>query len=173
MTQQTLPAELLAGDTWTLAGTFADYPAPTWSGVYCFEKADSNFSIAATASGSAYSTTVAASATADYKPGRYYYALLVTKAGERRTADSGYVEILPDPAAPGAVDRRPFAEAALDAIESYLRDPGNLAAANFALGGRSLSRWPRAELLVERDKYRNELRAKVDSNWRNVYTRFR
>jgi len=88
--------------------------------------------------------------------------------------------VLPDPAAAGNVDHRSTPRVMLDNIEAYLRDPGNLVAANYALAGRSLARWSRADLWVERDKLLAEIRSEEAAarasaglgNPRRLYVRF-
>ncbi len=153
-----VPDQLLAGDTWEWTREFSDYPAGTWSGTYYFEKADANFSAAATASGSAFAVSVPAATTSGYRAGRYRWRLLVTSGSIRKTAEEGWVDVLPDPAAQGSFDHRTTARVMLDNVEAYLRDPSNLAMANWSIGGRALSRWSRADLLVERDRLRAEVR---------------
>ena len=157
-TPNQVPDQLLAGDTWEWSREYSDYPAPTWTGVYYFERADANFSANATASGSAFAVTVPAATTGAYRAGRYRWRLLVTNGSTRKTADEGWVDVLPDPAAAGSVDHRTTARVMLDNVEAYLRDPTNLAMANWSIGGRALSRWSRADLLVERDKLRAEVK---------------
>lgn len=158
-TPNQVPDQLLAGDTWEWSREYSDYPAPTWSATYYFERADANFSATASASGSAFAVTVPAATTAGYRAGRYRWRLLVTNGSTRKMADEGWVEVLPDPAAAGNVDHRTPARVMLDNVEAYLRDPTNLAMANWSIGGRALSRWSRADLLAERDKLKAEVRA--------------
>jgi len=175
-----VPAELIAGDTWDWTRALADYPAGTWSAVYYFEKADASFSVSCTPSGMTHVATVAAGTSAGYRPGRYRWRLLVTSGATRKTAEEGWLEVLPDPAAAGNVDHRSTARIMLDNVEAYLRDPTNLQAANFALGGRSLVKWNRGDLLVERDKLIAEVRAEDAAdrtaqglgNPRRLYVRF-
>jgi hypothetical protein len=175
-----VPETLLAGDTWEWTRDLGDYPAGTWTGVYYFEKADANFSASASAVGTTFSVTVAAATTAAYVSGRYRWRFAVTSAGVRKTVEEGWLEVLPDPAAVGNVDHRTTARVMLDNIEAYLRDPSNLVAANYALGGRSLSRWSRVDLMTERDKLAAEVRSEEAEarnaaglgNSRRLYVRF-
>lgn len=147
-----VPAQLFAGDTWEWTRDLADYPAGTWTSVAYFEKVDGNFSVAGVASGTTHTFTIAAATSAGYRSGNYRWRLVVTAAGVRTTAEEGYVEVLPDPAAAGNVDHRSTARVMLENVEAYLRDPGNLRAASYSLAGRSLSRWSRADLIAERSK---------------------
>ena len=157
-TPNQVPDQLLAGDTWEWTRELSEYPAPTWSATYYFEKADANFAANAAASGSAFAVTVAASTTATYRAGKYRWRLVVTSAGVRKTVDEGWLEVLPDPAASGNVDHRTPARVMLENVEAFLMDPTNLLAANYSVAGRALSRWSRADLLAERDRLRAEVR---------------
>lgn len=175
-----VPAELIAGDTWEWERELADYPAPTWDVVWYFEKLDHNFSVSGVDSGTKHTGTVAAATSAAVKPGEYRWRLVATSGSTRKTVESGRLTVLPDPAAVGNFDHRTTARVVLDAIEAYLRDPTNLAAASYSLGGRSLSRWNRADLLVERDKWKAEAQSEAaaeriaagSGNPRRLYVRF-
>lgn len=175
-----VPDTLIAGDTWEWTRTLSDYPAGTWTGVYYFEKADANFSASATASGTDFAVTVAAATTAAYRSGKYRWRFLVTSGSVRNTVEEGWLEVLPDPAAAGNVDHRTTARVMLDNIETYLRDPTNIAAASYSIGGRSLSRWSRSELIAERSRLQQEVRSEEAvertaaglGNPRRLYARF-
>jgi hypothetical protein len=176
-----VPDELIAGDTWEWTRELADYPPATHSAAWYFEKADGNFSVSAGETGNLYTGTVAAATSAGYRAGKYRWRLLVTRTADsvRKTVEQGWLEVLPDPAAAGNVDHRTTARIMLDNVEAYLRDPSNVMAANFALGGRSLVRWSRADLLVERDKLKSEVKSEEAAekiaaglgNPRRIYTR--
>lgn len=177
-----IPDELIAGDTWEWTRELADYPPSTHSAAWYFEKSDFNFSVVAGESADTYTGTVAAATSATYRAGKYRWRLVVTRTADsvRKTAESGWLEVQPDPAAAGNVDHRSTARIMLDNIEAYLRDPGNMTAASYSLGGRSLSRWNRADLLVERDKLAGEVRSEEAAeriaaglgNPRRLYVRF-
>jgi hypothetical protein len=175
-----VPAELIAGDTWEWSAELEDYPAPTWASNWYFERLDYNFSVTGVPSGATHTATVAAATSAAYKPGEYRWRLVVSAAGVRKTVESGRTRVLIDPAAAGNADYRTTAAVVLDMIDTYLRDPGNLNAANYSLNGRSLSRWSRADLLVERDKWKLEVKAEEAAermasglgNPRRLYVRF-
>lgn len=175
-----VPDKLFAGDTWAWTVDLGDYPAGTYTGAWYFEKGDFNFSVSATQSGTSHAGSVAAATTAGYSAGKYRWRFVVTAGANRYTAAEGWLEVLPDPAAAGNVDHRTTARIMLDNVEAYLRDPNNITAAAFALGGRSLSRWSRADLLVERDKLKAEVRSEEAvgrmanglGNPRRLYARF-
>lgn len=156
-----VPDELIAGDTWEWERDLSDYPASTHSAAWYFEKADHSFSVAAVASVDTFTATVVAATSAAVRPGKYRWRLVVTRTADsvRKTAESGWLEVLRDPAAAGNVDHRTTARVMLDNIEAYLRDPTNITAASYSLGGRSLSRWSRAELIAERSRLQSEVRA--------------
>jgi hypothetical protein len=176
----TVPTRLTAGDTWTWTHTVADYPASTWTGTYYVQNTEQSFDVAASASGDDFSVTVEAATTALRMPGKYRWVLLVTADGVRHTADTGEVEILADPAYATSVEFRTNARQRYDMIEAYLADPTNLAAASYSIGGRSLSRWSRTELMSEWSRLKQELQseAAVDrmakglGNPRRLYVRF-
>lgn len=175
-----VPDELTAGDTWEWVRELSDYPAPTWDTAWYFEKSDHSFDVAGVDSGTQHSATVAASTSVDIKVGRYRWTLLATSGSTRKTVESGWTEVLRNPAAAGNFDHRTTARRNLEMIEAYLADSGNLNAASYSLGGRSLSRWSRADLLVERDKWKAEARAEEAAerigaglgNPRRLYVRF-
>jgi len=177
-----VPDELIAGDTWEWTRELADYPASAWSGAWYFEMAEGNFSVASVDSGDTFTGTVAAATSAGYRAGRYRWRFVATRTADsvRKTVEEGWLEVLPDPAAAGNVDHRSTARAVLDMIDAYLRDPNNLNAASYSLGGRSLSRWNRGDLLTEREKWQAEVRADAAKdrmaaglgNPRRLYVRF-
>lgn len=175
-----VPTEMIAGDTWAWTRDLGDYPAGAWSSVWYFENAGKVFSVAGVASGTTHTATIAAATTAGYRAGKYRWRLVVTAAGVRKSVEQGWLNVLADPAAAGTNDTRSNARVMLDNVEAYLKDPGNLVAGSYALAGRSLSRWSRAELLVERDKLLAEVRSEESAdrmaqglgNPRRLYVRF-
>lgn len=154
-----VPAELIAGDTWAWTRDLSDYPAGTWDSAWYFEKADFNFSVAGVDSGTRHTATIAAATSAGYRAGTYRWRLVATRTSDsvRKTVEEGWLEVLPDPAAAGNVDHRSSARVMLDNIEEYLRDPLSLRAASYSLGGRSMSKWNRADLITERSRLKAEV----------------
>lgn len=161
-----VPDELIAGDTWEWQRELSDYPASTHSAAWYFEKADGNFSVTAGETGDTFTGTVSSANSATYRAGRYRWRLLVTRTADsvRKTVEEGWLEVLPDPAAAGNVDHRTTARAVLDMIDAYLRDPTNLNAASYSLGGRSLSRWSRSELRDERTYWEGKVQAEENAD---------
>ena len=175
-----VPADLIAGDTWDWERELSDYPAGTWTAVWYFGNALGQFSVAAGVSGTKHTASVAAATTAARVPGRYRWRLAVSSGGTRYTVEEGWAEVLQDPATATNVDWRSSARVQLDNVESYLRDPNNLSAASYSIGGRALSRWSRAELLAEQSRLRMEVRSEDAAedmaaglgNPRRLYARF-
>lgn len=168
-----VPDELTAGDTWEWARELSDYPAPTWDTAWYFEKSDHSFDVAGVDSGTQHSATVAASTSVDIKVGRYRWTLLATSGSTRKTVESGWTEVLRNPAAAGNFDHRTTTRKTLEMIEAYLEDPNNLNAASYSLGGRSLSRHSRSELEAEKEKLRARVQAEErGTRNRRLYSRF-
>lgn len=155
-TPDQVPAELYAGDTWAWARELADYPATTHTAAWYFEKADQNFSVSASASGTAFVASVAAASTATYRPGRYQWRLLVTRISDsaRFVAERGYLEVQPDPAAAGNRDWRSHARRTLDLIEAVIEGKASTDQLATSIDGVSLSRYSWAELTALHDRYR-------------------
>jgi hypothetical protein len=130
----------------------------------------------------AHLLTVAAAATALWPAGAYTWVLQATRTTERESLASGTTQVLPDPAATSTapLDLRSLARQSLDAINAYLANPANLQAASYSISGRTLSRYPRAELLAERSKWqaevaREEAAARLAAGLadrRRIYVRF-
>jgi hypothetical protein len=154
-----IPKQLIAGDTWVWTRSLADYPAGTWTATVYFEAMQGAFSVAASASGTTHSFTIAATTTTAYVPGRYGWRLRVTDGTTLTTVESGMVEVLVDPAKAGKVDTRSWAQRTLEAVESFLEGNASTAQASMSLAGRQISRWSLAELMT----FRTQLRAEVGS----------
>lgn len=154
-----VPAELVAGDTWTWTRALADYPAPTWTAKAFFENAAKSFNATAAASGTDHVFTIGKATTSGYPPGRYRWRVTVDNGTVRKTIEQGWTEVRPDPEADGTVDHRSDARVMLEMVTAYLRDPSNVTAAAYTIGGRSLSRWNRKELHDERDRLKAEVAA--------------
>lgn len=143
-----VPTQFAAGDTWRWLKDFPDYPAPTWVVTWYFENADKSFNVAASASGSAQSATIAASTTADYKAGDYKWFARAVSAGisELIAGESGWLKVLADPATPGQRDWRSDAQKLLDAVTAALTGRASIDQLSMSIGGRSISRLSPVEL---------------------------
>jgi hypothetical protein len=153
----TEPQQVRAGDTWTW--TYSDPSYADYTLTYYLRNATNKIDISATADGYDYTVEVDAVSTLLYKPGTYSWIRRISGADGTFTTGEGSIVVLPNLALAVAQDARSYAKKALDNIEAYLIDPNNIAAASYSIGGRSLSRWSRSELLVEREKWLGEVRS--------------
>lgn len=156
------PTNLVVGDRWAWKRTdlVSDYPATSYSLSYIFRKEITGERIAISATGATteYTVEVASTVTDDYEAGRYHWVAYITRTSDsaRIEVDSGITDVAPNRSVDSA-DPRSFAQIALDNIEAYLKDPTNIAAASYSIAGRSLSRWNRADLYVERERLKGEV----------------
>ena len=156
------PQTLEAGDRWAWlrADLITDYPSSAYSLSYVLRREITGERIAITASSNStgYVVEVSSTTTAAYNPGRYHWDAYITRTSDsaRVKVNSGTLEIKPNKAT-SSDDPRSFAQICLDNIETYLRDPNNIAAASYSIAGRSLSRLSRADLLTERERWKGEV----------------
>lgn len=156
------PQTLESGDRWAWlrADLITDYPSSAYSLSYVLRREITGERIAITASSNStgYVVEVSSTTTAAYNAGRYHWDAYITRTSDsaRVKVNSGTLEIKPNKAT-SSDDPRSFAQICLDNIETYLRDPNNIAAASYSIAGRSLSRWSRADLLTERERWKGEV----------------
>lgn len=156
------PQTLEAGDRWAWlrADLITDYPSSAYSLSYVFRReiTGERISITASSNSTGYVVEVSSTTTAAYNPGRYHWDAYITRTSDsaRVKVNSGTLEVKPNKAT-SSDDPRSFAQICLDNIETYLRDPNNIAAASYSIAGRSLSRWSRADLLTERERWKGEV----------------
>lgn len=164
MTTPTLePTELRAGDTWTWTRSLPDYPATTWTLKYRFKHASAaGFEIVASAAGSDFSISVAASASTAYEAGDWTWMSWVEKVdGTKITVGQGLTRILPDyrnGLVTAAFDDRSHARKTLAALESWIEDR-NPAVAEYEITGRRMRYIPLVDLLKLRQLYKAEVAA--------------
>ena len=151
------PLTVTAGDTVRWRRTLAAYPADAgWVLTYTLLNAAARIVIPAAAVGPAHEVSVAASITGTWSAGDYAWRAQAARAGDVFTVLDGRMAVRPSfGAAP--MDTRSSARRALEAVEAYLHDPTNLAAAKYAIAGRSLDRIPLPELWSHRDRLRVEV----------------
>jgi hypothetical protein len=156
------PTALQAGDLWAWKRTdlVTDYPSSAYSLSYIARREITGEKIAISTTGSTegYTVSVSSTTTDNYEEGRYHWVAYITRTSDsaRIEVDKGVFEVAPNRSTSSA-DPRSFAQIALDNIETYLKDPTNLAAASYSIAGRSLSRWNRADLLTERERLKGEV----------------
>lgn len=171
-----IPAQLIAGDTWAWSREFADYPAPTWVATVYFENAAGSFSAAATASGSDHAFSIDAATTGGKAAGRYKWSVRVASGSEAYTVESGWVDVLTNPAAAGNRDPRSWARRALDAVEAAIESRATSDQLSFSIRDRSVARHTLVELRQLRTELRQEVRTEERGEaaglGRNIKTRF-
>lgn len=146
-----VPTEFVAGDTWEWTGSFADYPAGTWTVVYYFENADDNFQVIGAPSGTDHSFSVDATTTADIETGSYRWFARATSGTTVKTIadENGWLKILTDPAASGDYDWRSSARKLADALDDFFEKKisgKQLDQISMSIAGRSISRMSLPEL---------------------------
>lgn len=171
-----VPSELIAGDTWRWTRDLSDFPAGTWTLTYYFENQDGTFNVAASASGTTHSVTIAAVTTAAYKAGRYRWRARAVGGGITETVEDGWLDVRPDPAAAGKVDVRSWARRTLDNLLTFLEENAATSQASFAIGTRSAARWELDKLTKWQkeleQKVRDEERGARAPNGRNIKVRY-
>lgn len=153
----TIPAKLTAGDTWAFTFSHGDYAAPTWDASIYFENATGTFSTTAADDGSDHAFTIAAATTAGKAPGRYKWSIRVSDGTSVYTVETGWTEVVADPAATGTHDPRSDARRLLDALNATLLGRATSDQLAMSLNGRSISRTPLSELREWRDQLKQEV----------------
>lgn len=151
------PATVNAGDTVRWRRALPDYPASAgWVLTYTLLNAAGRITITASAQGDDHLVSVPAETSAGWPPGDYAWRAQVSKAGEVYTVGEGRMTVRPSFGA-AALDTRSSARKALEAVEAYLADPNNIAAAQYEIAGRQLRRHTLMELWAHRDRLRLEV----------------
>lgn len=156
MTLTGLPARITIGDTVTWIETLSDYPAgASWVLTYSFTNRDAFFGSSHAASGDDHEITID---TSELEVGEYQYTKKVTDTSETFTLEAGTLHVEPDLSADTAgVDRRSYAEKALEAIEAVLGGKASKDQTSYSLNGRALSRYSPDELNAWRASLRIEV----------------
>lgn len=171
-----IPATLTAGDTWTFTFSHGDYAAPTWDASIYFENAAATFNATATDDGSDHAFTIAAATTAAKPAGSYKWSIRATDGAASYTVETGWLEVLPDPAAAGKRDVRSWARRTLDNLEGLLEQFATTTIQSGSINGRSYSRSDLPQLTQWRDQLRQEVRTERQGEraglGRNIKVRF-
>ena len=165
----TIPATFRAGDTvnWRDAAT-ADslgnaVTSAAWSLSYFLRSATAGagLTVASTAYGSGWETTISATNSATLAAGAYYWQARATSGAQAITAGSGSLTVLPAlnyTGAPAAFDGRSQARQDLDAVQAAIRSLiSGGAVKRYTIGSRQLERFSLAELI----ELENNLKADV------------
>lgn len=159
------PSSITAGDTISWSKSIADYPADSgWQLHYVLINASGKITIDGSAFGEDHLISVPSSTSSGWAAGDYNWQSYVTKAAERYTISTGTITIQPNlVAASSGIDLRSHARKLLDAIEAWLesRDPG---VAEYEIAGRRMKYISPSELLVMRDRYRQEVLMEENAN---------
>lgn len=117
-----LPRRLMAGVTLKWDETLSDYSAADgWTLKYALRHpSNAKIDLASTASGAAFSFSVASTTTAAWAAGTYTWRAYVERAGERFEVGAGEIVIEPDFAAANTLDGRTLARKALDDARAAL-----------------------------------------------------
>ena len=153
----TVPANLIAGDTWSFTLTDGEHEAPTWNANAYFENAAGSFTAASADSGADHAFSILAATTAGYAAGRYKWFIRVTDGTSVLTVAQGWLEVQPNPASGSTRDHRSDARKMLDAINAFLIGNASTAQKAMSLNGRSIERHSLPELTAWRDQLRNEV----------------
>ncbi len=159
------PSVLVAGDRWAWKRTDlgSDYPPASYALRYSARiegETAAEIEIDASESGDDYIVEVPAATTAGYTPGVYHWQAYIVRSAdsERVTVSRGTFEVRTNRDATGD-DPRSHAKKVLDAIEAVIEQRASVDQMAYSINGRTLSRTPIADLLVLRDRYREEVRA--------------
>lgn len=174
-----VPASFNAGDTvrWRMAP--AAFPASDGWELHCtFASATAKQSLTAVADGQAFVFTVSAADSVAWPAETYRWRVRAIKGADEFTVCDGLCVVAPalaqGPVALSAARR------ALQAVQDYLANPGNLTTASYTIAGRSLSRYSLPELWQHHDRLKQEV-AREDAALRSaqglaprgrVYVRF-
>ena len=160
------PTTLIAGDRWMwkITDLGADYPPASYALKYALRRESDGTEIEITAaeSGADYIVEVAAATTGGYAAGRYRWQRYITRTSDsqRVTLGSGIVEVRVNRDTSDA-DPRSHARKCLDSIEAALEAFAADSVQSYQIttgaGSRSVTKRDTAELLLLRDRYRQEV----------------
>ena len=148
------PQSFTAGDTVQWTKSLKDYPASAgWVVTYTAINGAAKFTATSTADGDLHAITLAATATAAYAAGDYYFEGYASKAGQRFTIATGWWKVAPNINADATFDARSHARKTLAAIQAVIEGRASIDQQEYTIGNRSLKRTPIADLLVLMSKY--------------------
>ncbi|MCX8016441.1 MAG: DUF1822 family protein [Rhodocyclaceae bacterium] len=153
----TEPTTVNAGDTVRWLRKLPEYPASDgWVLTYTVLNASGKITITASANGDDHFVSVPATTSASWPAGEYAWRARVSRAGDVYTVAEGRITVRPS-FAEATLDARSTARRALEAVEAYLADPNNVAAAQYEIAGRQLRRYTLTELWMHRDRLKLEV----------------
>lgn len=179
-----IPQQLRAGDTWSWTDDFSSYPADAgWSLSHILLPTSGSgvkVTVSSAASGKSFVSSASATATAAYSATEYRYVARVSLSGEVHTVSNGTVTVLPDLSALDVLDSRSTAVKALAKIDAWLSGVKSLDVASYQINNRSISSHSLPDLILLRDRLREEVAAERMAqklaagagDQRNIYVRF-
>jgi hypothetical protein len=93
------PQSFTAGDTVIFTESFSDFPVSTWVGTFVVSVDGNPLSTTGTTSGDLFLFSLSSTVTSGITPGRHLFAHHVTSGGQRATAKTGTIEVMPNIAA--------------------------------------------------------------------------
>lgn len=152
-----VPSEIRAGDTVRFTRQYADYPVgESWVARFTLS-GPGKAGCDATTSGSDFLFALAPADTKELAPGTYQYAITVTLAGARYTAQEGVLAVLADLTTSTVGTLETQDEQELRALNAEILARAQSDHTEYTIGDRSLKREPLPELLA----WRNRLRARI------------
>jgi hypothetical protein len=163
-----IPKKIRIGDTikWRDDATTDvfgdDVTSADWTLTYYLRTNASNgHTVASTSYLTGWETTIAASATASFVEGDWFWQALATKGSEKLTLGTGSLEVLKSysySGSPSAVDGRSQAVKDLEAIQAAIRTivSGGVVQ-EYKIGSRDLKKYDLADLIMLENKYKAEV----------------
>lgn len=130
------------------------YPAPDWA-LVALIRGPQSIDLTATANGTLHTFAAAATTTAAWQPGEYWYTLRASNAGDIVEVHSGTITIKPDFASiADGYDGRTPNRVALDSIEAVLAKRATQDQQRYSINNRELWRTAIPDLIKLRTYYR-------------------
>jgi hypothetical protein len=175
----TIPSQIVAGTSVRVLRRFEGYsPLDSWTYQLIIAGGGKKpLAIDGVANGDSFGAEITPEQSATFSPGAYAFSerVLDSAAGELVEVGSGSITVLGN-LADAKIDPRSHPRRVLDAIEAVIERRATVDQESYQIGGRALSRTPISELLVLRDRYKEEVRqedaAKAGRDPRNVGVRF-
>lgn len=157
------PSEVVVGDfiQWKRSDLAVNYPTDSYTATYVARitgGGNTEIQLVGTAYNGAYLFTVDSATSAEFVAGYYHWQLEILRNSDsnRIVVDRGAFTAIVDLDAGGA-DPRTHAEIMLTKIQSLLEGKADSDVANYAIQGRSLTKFGIEELLQWRDYYNAEV----------------
>lgn len=150
------PLKVTQGDTIEWTKTLPSYSPGTYTLKYAL-RGPKKIDLTATTSGTSFKVTVAASASALWLPGTYYWQAYVEAGSEKYTVGNGQMEVLRSltSVTDENYDGRSRVKIALDCIEAVLTKRATRQQEEYEIDGVRIKDKPLSELLGLRDHYTN------------------